>query len=314
VQLRPDKGQAEVGGAIANVNAARAARNNAQAELRALEAERVSAAADVQLQNEQFQRISNLVTQGALARERLDQVTRDRNAAVAALNAVQERIGAARATLDEENAALQQAQSNATLRSEELQDTRVVAPIAGVIGDVTAKVGDYVRAGDTLTTIIQNNSLSLRLSIPVERASQLRVGLPVQLTGAQDSTPLGTGRISFVSPQVNTQSQAILAKASFPNSQGILRDGQLVKSRVIWSRSSGVSIPTTAISRVAGQNFVFVAQTQGESKLIARQKPVKLGEIKGNNYQVTEGLQPGEKIVVSGILNLSDGAPIIPES
>jgi multidrug efflux pump subunit AcrA (membrane-fusion protein) len=66
---------------------------------------------------------------------------------------------------------------------------------------------------------------------------------------------------------------------------------------------------------VAGQTFVFVAQQpQGESKLIARQKPVKLGEIKGNNYQVIEGLQAGEKIIVSGILNLSDGAPIIPQS
>jgi RND family efflux transporter MFP subunit len=313
VQLKPDKGQAEVSGAIANVNAQRAALNNAQAQISATEAERVSAVADLQLQNEQFERISTLVAQGAFARQQLDQVRRDRDAARAALNAAEERVRAARATLDQENSALQQAQAQANLAGEELQDTRVVAPIAGVVGDVTVKLGDFVNTSSTLTTIIQNQTLSLNLTIPVERASQLRIGLPVQLSGPKDDSPIGSGQISFISPQVNSQSQAILAKASFPNPEGILRDGQLVKSRVIWNRSPGVSIPTTARVPIAGQDFVYVAQ-QEESKLIARQKPVKLGEIKGNNYQVIEGLQAGEKIVVSGTLNLSDGAPIVPES
>jgi multidrug efflux pump subunit AcrA (membrane-fusion protein) len=66
---------------------------------------------------------------------------------------------------------------------------------------------------------------------------------------------------------------------------------------------------------VAGQNFVYVAETK-DSKLIARQKPVKLqkDKIQGNNYQITEGLKPGERVIVSGVLNLTDGAPIAPES
>lgn len=317
VQLSPEKGQAQVGGAIAGVNVARASRNNAQAQISALEAERVSAQAELDLQNQQFQRISGLVAQGALAQQQLDQVRRDRDRARAALNAVEERIRAARASLDEANASLQRAEADTRLETAKLQDTKVIAPIAGVVGDVTVKVGDYVDTGDTLTTIIQNRALDLRLTVSVERATELRVGLPVQLTNPQDSTPLATGRISFVSPQVNSESQAVLATASFPNPEGSLRDGQLVRSRVIWERSPGISIPTTAVSRVAGQNFVFVAQSQenqGKSQLIARQQLVKLGNIQGNEYQVIEGLKPGEKIVVSGTLNLSDGVPIIPES
>ncbi|GAB4199421.1 MAG: efflux RND transporter periplasmic adaptor subunit [Coleofasciculaceae cyanobacterium] len=314
VQLRPDKNQAEVGGAVANVNAARAALSNAKAQLKAAEAEKVRAAADLELQNQQFERISKLVSQGAFARQQLDQVRRDRDTARAALEAAEERINAASATIDQENSTLQQAQSNVTLRTEELKDNRVVAPISGVVGDIPVKLGDYVKAGDTLTTLIQNDTLDLRLSVPVERGTQLRVGLPVQLADAKSDQILATGRISFVSPQVDTQSQAILAKASFPNPEGTLRDGQFVRSRVIWDRSPGVSIPTTAVSRVAGQPFVFVAQKQGQSQLIAKQKPVKLGPIQGNQYRVLEGVQPGETIIVSGLLNLSDGAPIKPES
>jgi multidrug efflux pump subunit AcrA (membrane-fusion protein) len=96
---------------------------------------------------------------------------------------------------------------------------------------------------------------------------------------------------------------------------------------VIWNQRQGVVVPATAITRLGGQNFVFVAQQappqkqqsqeqseRAQPELIARQKPVKLGNIQGNNYQVLEGLKPGERLVVSGLLNLRDGAPITPES
>jgi len=314
VQLRPEKGQAQVSGAIADVNAAKASLNNAAAQIKALEAQRVSDAANVELQNQQFQRISSLVSQGAFPQQQLDQVRRDRDAAVANLNATDERIRAARANLDEENAVLSSVQAKATVVGEELRETKVVAPIAGVVGDVTVKLGDYVKSGDTLTTIIQNQTLNLRLSIPAERSPELRIGVPVQLAGSKDTDILATGRISFISPQVDSQTQTILAKASFPNPEGSLRDAQQVRARAIWKRSPGVSIPTTAVSRVAGKEFVFVAQSQGPSQLIARQKLVKLGEIRGNNYHVVQGLEAGETIVVSGLINLSDGAPIIPQS
>ena len=315
VQLRPEKGQAEVGGAIADVNAARASLNNAQAQLKAVEAERVSAAANLELQNKQYRRISSLVSQGALAKQQLDEVISDRDAARAALNANDERIRAARATLDQANASLSSAQANAAVKSEDLKESRVLAPIAGVVGDITVKLGDYVKAGDTLTTIIENQSLNLSLSFGADddRASQLRVGLPVQLLGAKDDEILATGRISFISPQVNSDSQAILAKANFPNPEGTLRNGQLVNSRVIWNRRPGVLIPRIAVVPLAGKNFVYVAQ-QEQSKLVARQKPVELDEkIKGNNYEVLAGIKAGEKIIVSGTQNLSDGAPIIPQ-
>ena len=315
VQLRPEKSQAEVGGAVANVNAARASLDNAQAQLKSAQADRVRATADLELQNQQFQRISQLVSQGALARQQLDQVRRDRDAARAALDAADEKIRAARATIDRENSTLKQAESTVALRTEELKETRVVAPIAGMVGDVPVKLGAYVKAGDILTTIIQNDTLDLNLpSIPADQGSKLRIGLPVQLFAPQDNNPLATGQISFISPQVNSNTQTILAKATFPNSEGNLRDGQNVKAKVIWNRSSGVLIPMTAVSTIAGQKFIFVAQEQGQSKLIARQKSVKLGKIQGNNYQVLEGLKPGEKIVISGGQNLSDGASIKPES
>ena len=322
VQLRPEKSQAEVGGAIANVNASRASLSNAQAQLKAAEADRLKAVADVELQNQQYTRISRLVSQGAIARQQLDQVQRDRAAASASLNAAEERIRAARATIDQENSALQEAQANVALKTEDLKYTRVVSPVAGFVGDIKLKLGDYVKTGDTLMTIIQNNTLDLRLSVPVEQGSQLRVGLPVQLLRTKNDISannevFSTGQISFVSPQIDSGTQTILAKASFPNPEGTLRDTQQVRARVIWNRRPGVLIPTTAVTRVAGKPFVYVAvQEPGKPQLIVRQKAVNLDESKrqGNSVPVIDGLKPGEKIVVAGGQNLTDGAAIKPES
>ena len=319
LQLKSEQTQAELNAALANVNAARAARNTALAQLRAQEAERVSAVAELQLQNQQFQRTEFLVSQGALAQEQLDTVVRDRNAAGATLNAANERIRAAGAGLDEANAALSQAQAQAEAARENLQDKKVVAPIAGIIGDMAVKLGDYINLGDSLTTITQNQNLELELAVPVDRSDQLRVGLPIQLSRFQENEPIATGRISFVSPDVDPNTQTILAQASFPNPNGSLRNDLKVSSKVIWDQYTGVLIPTTAISRIGGKTFVYVAQTKegsdpGQPQLIAQQKPVKLGEIQNNQYQVIEGVEPGEEIVVTGILNLSDGAPIMPES
>jgi RND family efflux transporter MFP subunit len=316
IQLRPDQQQANLASIQASVNSARAIRANAQSQIEALEAERIAQQAEVDLQNEEFQRISALVSQGALPRQQLDSVVRDRRTAQANLNASNRRIQAARASLQEAEAGLQQAQANAQRATAELQETTITAPFSGIVGDIPVRLGDVVTNSDTLTTVTQNSPLELRLSIPLERAPDLRQGQQVELTDTQGET-ITTGQISFIAPQVEPNAQSILAKATFSNQEERLRDGQFVRARVIWSEQPGILIPTTAITRLAGEPFIFVAETPQPGgaptpKLIARQRPVKLGSLQGNNYQVLSGVEPGDQVVVSGILNLMDGAPIIP--
>ncbi|MEG4207399.1 efflux RND transporter periplasmic adaptor subunit [Microcoleus sp. Pol7_A1] len=197
----------------------------------------------------------------------------------------------------------------------QLQETAVIAPFAGVIGDIPVKVGDNLQKGDAIATLTENQLLDLRLSIPLERMPQLRLGLPVQMLDAQGKA-IAQGQISFISPNVSANSQTILAKATFANPSGELLNLQFVKAKVIWKQNPGILVPVTAVTRLGGQTFVFTAQRPEQPKpgmppLVARQKPVKLGAIEGNNYQVIEGLQTGEKIITAGILNLTDGAPIM---
>jgi RND family efflux transporter MFP subunit len=302
-----------------------------EAEVKRQAAEVQSTEADLELAQVNYKRSQTLVKEGVLAKQDLDDRTREQRNAIAsrqaalqslaatrkALAVAQENRQAAQARVTQAQATLDQAQANLNSTREDLQFTRLQAPIDGIVGDIPVKIGDYVDAGDTLTQITQNNSLNLRVEVPIEQQEQLHFGLPVEIMNGQDQA-IASGEITFISPQANTDAQAVLAKATFQNVDGNLRDGQSVRSRLIWQQKEGVLIPSVAISRLGGQTFVFLAESKaapdGKPQQIARQRPVQLGKLQGNNYQVIQGVEAGDTLVVSGILNLTDGAPITPLS
>jgi multidrug efflux pump subunit AcrA (membrane-fusion protein) len=143
--------------------------------------------------------------------------------------------------------------------------------------------------------------------VPTDKARQLKLGTPMQVFD-NEGTLLETGKLSFVAPSVNTDNQSILVKGIFANTLGTMRSDQQVKAKIVWDRSEKVIVPAASVAHLAGQDFVFVAQ--GDREMTAKQKPVVLGEIIGNDYVVVNGLSKGEKIIMSGIQNLSDGVPI----
>ncbi|BAY35124.1 secretion protein HlyD (plasmid) [Nostoc carneum NIES-2107] len=316
VQVDPRQQQAAVSGLNAGAQGARAQLQNALATLKSLQADRLSNVADVKLNQQDYDRYVTLAAEGAVSRQVRDQYANRLATSQAQLNAIDSKIQAQQATISQAEKALQQAEANTKQQVVELQYYKITAPFAGTVGNIPVKVGDFVNNSTQLATITQNQPLEVNISIPLERGAQLRQGLPVEVMDAQGQ-PIGKSKIFFISPNVGNGTQAIQVKALLNNSQGKLRADQLVRAKVIWNQKPGVLIPTTAVSRVAGETFAYVAQTendpQGKPQLIARQKRIKLGNIQGNNYQVLEGLQPEEQIIVSGLLNLRDGVPVIAE-
>lgn len=317
MQIDPRQQQAAVISNSAATQAAQAELANAQATLKSLEAERLSNVADVQLNQQDYDRYASLADQGAVSRQTKDQYANRLATARATLNATESRIQAQRATIAQAQKSIQQAQANTEQQQVELQYYRITAPFEGTVGNIPVKVGDFVNTSTQLLTITQNRPLEVNISVPLERGSQLRQGMPVEIMNTQGQV-LGTSKVFFIAPNASNQTQSILVKALYNNTNGQLRADQLVRARVIWSQRTGVLVPTTAVSRIAGETFVYVTQTEtspkGTAQLVARQKRVQLGDIRGNNYQVISGLQPNETIITSGLLNLRDGVPIVPES
>jgi RND family efflux transporter MFP subunit len=259
-----------------------------QAAVQSQQAQRAALEASVAYARQQADRTNQLLAAGAISRQEQEQAATALRTAEANLNAL--------------DAQLQQQQVL-------LRYYTVVAPVAGVVGDVPVRVGFDVSPQTILTTVDQNDTLEIYVPVPVERAADLRNGLPIVILDSQGTGTLGTTEVNFISPRVDDQTQAVLVKGLVRNPDGALRPSQYVRARIVWKTSDALVVPVTAIVRINGQFFAFVAE-QADGALVARQRSVKVGPIAGNNYPVLDGIKAGERVITSGAQKLTDGAPI----
>jgi RND family efflux transporter MFP subunit len=258
-----------------------------QAAVQSTEANRSGAEADVQYWRLQVKRLEALVAAGAVSRAEFEQAQNSLKTSEARLATVNAQVSEGRV---------------------QLQYYRVVAPQAGVVGDIPHRVGDRVTPSTVITTVDENSSLEAYIQVPVDRAPDLRMGLPVQVLDA-DGKPAAVNPISFVAPRVDESTQSVLVKSLLKDVPPRLRAQQFARARIVWSTTNGLTVPVVSVTRLSGQYFCFVAE-QRDKGLVARQRPVQVGEVVGDDYVVAGGLKAGERIVVSGIQKLADGVPI----
>jgi RND family efflux transporter MFP subunit len=203
-------------------------------------------------------------------------------------------------------------QAAVTTQERQLAYYHLAAPFAGVVGDVPVHIGDYVSPQTLMTTVDENAQLEAYIYIPTEHAADIRQGLAVQIVNSRGDLIEKT-KIDFISPQVDNGLQGILVKAPIHKSLDTFRNQQLVKARVVWSTAPTPTVPVLAVTRIGGQSFVYVA-TESDKGTVAKQRAVTLGDTIGNDYAVAAGLKPGDKVIISGIQFLIDGAPVKPIS
>src|SRR5437016_2797782 len=214
--------------------------------------------------------------------------------------------------LDNSKADWESAQSARVTQERQLAYYHLTAPFGGIVGDIPVHVGDYVSPQTLLTTVDENAELEAYIYIPTERASEIRMGLPVQIVTSAGEL-IEKSKVDFISQQVDNALQGVLVKAPIHAPLDRFRNAQLVKARVVWSTAPAPTVPVLAITRIGGQPFVYVVASS-EKGTVARQRAVVLGDTLGNDYAVSDGLKPGDKVIVSGTQFLIDGAPIQPTS
>src|SRR5260370_27594145 len=119
--------------------------------------------------------------------------------------------------------------------------------------------------------------------------------------------------LTFITPQVDTTTETVLAKATIANSKDSLRTAQFIRARVIWGSQEKPVVPVVAVSRIGGLYFAFVAEADQKGGYVVHHKPLQIGQIVGNNYVVLDRVKPGDKVVVSGTLFLIYGLPVVPQ-
>ena len=262
-----------------------------QATVTSQEQSRAAAQANLAWAKQQYDRTSALAAAGVVAQQDLDQ-------AKSAYDNAQAQLSALDAQVQEQQV--------------QLHYYRVTAPTDGIVGDIPVRVGDRVTTTTVLTTIDKPGSLEAYVYVPVERSSQLKAGGPVKILDGAGNV-VADSRISFISPEVDNTTQTVLIKARIANNEDKLRHLQFIRARVVWGTHEGPVVPVLAVSRLGGQYFAFIAEDQG-GKLVAHQKPLRIGDMVGSDYVVLEGVKPGDKVIVSGTQYLVDGAPVAPQS
>ncbi|HET6176452.1 MAG TPA: efflux RND transporter periplasmic adaptor subunit [Candidatus Sulfotelmatobacter sp.] len=263
-----------------------------QATVKSQESARAAQQATLNWTKQQYERAQGLAAAGVISKQDLDQAKSAMDAAQAQMDSL-----------------------DAQVREQEVQlhYYKVVAPRTGIVGDVPVRVGDRVTTSTQLTTVDQPGSLEAYVYVPIEHSSQLKMNLPVQVVDG-DGKVLADSRVSFISPQVDNTTQTVLVKARITNGNDALRQSQFIRARVVWGTHQNPQVPILAVSRLAGQYFAFVAEPQNGGSFLARQKPLKIGLTVGNDYEVQDGIKPGEKVIISGTQFLLDGVPVIPQS
>lgn len=260
-----------------------------QATVTTGQSQRVAREADVEYSKQQLTRMQKLFEAGAVSRAELEQAETAEKTAEAQLAAASSQIRESQV---------------------QLQYYRVTAPADGVVGDLEIRQGDRVTPSTLITTIDAAEGLEAYVNVPLERAADLRPGLMVELLDP-NGTVIASNPITFISPRADDATQSVLVKATLRSRPTGIRVMQYVRARIVWSNAPAISVPVVAINRVSGQYFIYVAE-QGQQGFVARQKPVTVGELIGDSYIVRSGVKEGERVIVSNIQKIGDGAPVKP--
>jgi RND family efflux transporter MFP subunit len=267
---------------------------------------------------------------------RLDQVQQQASTDAAAAEARKDRVNAERyiflndqgavSTKDRDLYITQALQSRDRLRSTAatLAYKDVTAPISGQLGSFQVKLGDVVKAGTVVTSVVDNGTLWVRLDVPGEDAHRVRPGLPVLLRAPGRGELIARGAVSFVAPSLDRNRQTLLVKATFANPDGVLRDSQRVNATLVFAEDRALAIPEGAVLLQAGQTFVFLALSPSEAERrlgrkldpppppgtsVAVQVPVSLGTLQGGAFAVRSGLAPADSLIVGNLAQLRSGMP-----
>jgi len=208
-------------------------------------------------------------------------------------------------------AALAQGQAQIDLDQATLNQLQITAPFAGTVGLIKLAPGDYVQAGQAITTLTGAGPLNVFFAVPQSEAAGVAQGQAFTLTvpyGANDLAVPGT--ITALSPAVNPATNAQDAEGRVPAGQGVLPGMTGVVELSTGAPKPAFLVPTTALNDSTLGPYLFVLTPAGASYTLTAVYVTEYGDAGPNTYVSPNGLQAGEKIVALGGFKLTPGASV----
>jgi len=282
VSLPFDRGQAVAKG----TEVARIAARDLDSSLASAQTAIKSAESALAVATSELQRTETLVKGGAVASRELEQ---------------------ARNTVSMAEAQVSAARARERSVSQQLDDTRVHAPFAGVVSDRPANAGDVVAPGTPLVTIIDPSSLRLEANVPSDQIQQVRPGAKVtfKIRGMSDKT--FEGRVDRINPTADPVTRQVTVFVTLPNTGGQLIAGLFTEGRVEALTRKGLIVPLSAIDET-GPVPTATRVKDGKAERVA----VELGprQPETESVEITSGLSAGDVLVVGSAKGMANGTPV----
>lgn len=211
----------------------------------------------------------------------------------------QTELEAQQASVNIAKARLQSAQSD-------LDDHRLTAPFSGRIGLFDLSVGQRVDIGETLFSLDNLSRMNLDIQVPEQYFSRLYPDMPVVVTSQAWPDKTFNGEIRVVDSRINQDALSVGVRVALDNPESQLQPGMLMEAKLALPQQQAVIVPVQALQYSGTRRYVFRVDDEG----IAHRTEITLGARIDNQVVVSKGLEPGQNIVIQGLVNMRDGAQV----
>jgi RND family efflux transporter MFP subunit len=269
-------------------------------------AEVAAARVALDLAEKNLKRAEKLIESGDVSRQFYDQQRAQRDQ-------LKEQYGVALAQARQNYAGVDVARTNVAnaeaalgLAKQNLSYAVIPAPIDGFVAERTADLGEYVSPQQKVATIVRTNPLRVRIDVPEQAISEVKVGQSVSATTSAWPDRNFSGRVARIAPNVSAQSRTLTVEAEIENSSGALKPGQFATVRILQERpEAAVLVPARAVVTEAGVSRVFVIKNGH-----AEQRLVQTGQTEGDLIEIKQGVAADEQVATNNVQQLSDGIAV----
>lgn len=211
------------------------------------------------------------------------------------------------ATIRNYEAQVQAAKARYEAAEVQLSYTRIISPISGVVSERPQFVGQTASPDIPLATVIDTSRIVVRTRVPSAQLQLIKVGETATISLPDDPMDV-SGKVTVVSPALDPNSTTAEVWIEAANPENRLHPGASSKVNIVTAvMTDAVTVPATALLSSAESKTVVLVV---DSDSVVREREVSVGVREGEKVQITDGIEPGERVVTAGGLGLEDGTKV----
>lgn len=212
----------------------------------------------------------------------------------------------AQQAIDQADADLKEKRAIAQEKEVMVNKMKLTAPFDGMVGKSDVNPGEYVTMGQKLVRVTDTKHLRIEYNVPEKFLPLLKLGQEVKLRSTAYPDKVFYGKVSFISPTINTENRSVSLYADVNNEDNSLAPGMFVNAiHSLGSEAKALMIPARSLVPILDGEQVFKV-VDGKAYAVT----VLIGKRMHDQVQVVQGLKPGDQVITDGQLKVKNGMPV----